>query len=63
MRLLVNESDEVALATKCCGLHWTTDVTVDDFEHFLGTIWETLHEVHPRLLAELTAITQLPLAH
>ena len=63
MRLLVNGSDEVALATKCCGLHRTTDVAVDDFEYFLGTIWGILHEIHPRLLAELTAITQFPLAH
>ena len=38
MRLLVYESDEVALATVCCGLHRTLDVAVGDFELFLGTI-------------------------
>ena len=63
MELLFDESAEVALATECCGLRRTTDVAVGDFEYFLGTIWGILHEIHPRLLAELTAITQFPLAH
>ena len=61
MRILVNESEEVGLATECCGLHRTTYVPVDDFDYLLGTICGTLHAVHPRLLADLTDITQFPL--
>uniref|UniRef100_A0AAV1UYP3 Uncharacterized protein n=1 Tax=Peronospora matthiolae TaxID=2874970 RepID=A0AAV1UYP3_9STRA len=55
-----------ASATKKANLPDTSELifsratkdAMDDFEHFLGKI----HEVHPCVLSELTAITKFPLA-